>query len=289
MDKASNKGYIFRARRAALVLLMLGALLLNIDYRVRTNVQYPNYEFAEHYGFVTQRMIMEDVVGARLTVDIASELIGYLCLLACLLVVRTYAKPELPMKQEMRKMASKFGWLMPRVKAKFIMIPLLGAVLYAAARLMPFYFNGLHLYGPEYFINFGLAIVSVAALMFTTLCFLRECDRFQNHKETQLVYLFMFLTVFTGLLKDLAAFYGLPGVRFVYMIINLVFVVAMCVVLVHYIIIEERVERQAAEAAKAAEAEKAAEEWGAWEPEKWDAGSWNASNPTEAGETEKRG
>ena len=253
MSDLPNKSYRFRARRAALILLILGSLLLCIDVRVRTDVQYPDYEFAEHYGFVTQRMILEDVVGARLTLDVASEFLGYLFLFISLLIVRTYARPALPMKKEMQKLASKFGWLMPRVQPKYVAITMGGATLYALARLLPFFTNGIRLYAPEYFINFWLAIVCGASLLFSTLCFLRECDRFQNHKETQVIYLFLFLTVLTGFIKDLAAFYGVGGVRFVYMILNLVFVVVMCAVLIHYVHIEEVVERQAAEA-EAAEA-----------------------------------
>lgn len=237
-----------KRRRAALVLLIIGVLCLNIDIRMRTNYAYPDYEFAEHYGAVTQRMIMEDVVGTRLTVDLASELLGYLSLFVSLIIVWTYAKPAVPMKKELKKLASKFGWLMPRVGWRFLLIPLFGAIDYVTIRILPYFVNGIQLYGPEYFLNFGLAILCAAAVMFSTLCFLRECDRFQNHKETQLIYLFTFLTVFTGLMKDIAAFYGLNGVRFVYMILNTVFVVVMCAVLVHYVYIEEKVERQAAEA-----------------------------------------
>lgn len=233
-------------RRAALVLLVLGALLLSIDIRVHTKYAYPDYEFAEHYGAVTQRMILEDVVGTRLTIDYASELLGYLCLAASLIIVWTYAKPQVKMKEELKKLAAKFGWIMPRVNLRFVLIPVFGAIDYVTIRILPYFTNGIQLYGPEYFLNFGLAILCAAAMMFSTLCFLRECDRFQNHKETQLIYLFVFLTVFTGLIKDIAAFYGLNGVRMVYMIINTVTVVVMCALLIHYVHIEEVVERKAA-------------------------------------------
>ncbi|MBP5460984.1 MAG: hypothetical protein J6Y20_02530 [Lachnospiraceae bacterium] len=246
-DLRNNSFRAFHARHAALILLILGALLLCIDVRVKTDVQYPDYEFAENYGDVTQRMILEDVVGARLTLDVASEFLGYLFLLISLLIVWSYARPEVSKKSELKKLASKFGWLMPRVKLKYVALPAAGAALYALARLLPFYTNGIQLYGPEYFINFGLAIISGAALMFSTLCFLRECDRFQNHKETQLIYLFLFLTVFTGVVKDLAAFYGLNGVRLVYMVFNYAFVVVMCALLIHYVHIEDVVARQVAE------------------------------------------
>ncbi|MBR6020484.1 MAG: hypothetical protein IK055_09755 [Lachnospiraceae bacterium] len=241
----TNKDKIFRARRAAVILLIIGSLCLCLDFRFRTQVAYPDYQFAEHYGANTQRMILEDVVGRRLTLDFASEFLGYLCLFASLLVVHSYAKPEIPMKQEIRKLASRFGWLMPRVNLKYILIPLCGALLYATAKLLPFITNGIWLYGPEYFINFGLAIVTAASLLFSVLCFLRETDRFQNHKETQLVYLFLILTILSGVLKDLAAFYGVSGVEVAYMIVNAAFVVAMCAVLIHYVHIEELVERQA--------------------------------------------
>ncbi|MBP5490745.1 MAG: hypothetical protein J6Y10_09130 [Lachnospiraceae bacterium] len=244
MNEFPNK--VFRAKRAATVLFIIGVLCINIDFYVRTNWAYPNYTFVENSGFQTQRMIMEDVVGTRVKIDLGSELLGFLCLAACLLVVRTYAKPELPLKKELRKMASKFGWLMPRAKARYIAIPLLGAVMYAAARLLPFFTNGLYLYGPEFFINFGLAVVSVAALMFTSLCYLRECDRFQNHKETEVIYLFVFLAAFTGFLKDLAAFYGTTGVELVYMILNMAFTIALCSLVIHYVHTEETVAKKAA-------------------------------------------
>jgi len=265
-DLQNNSFRAFHARHAALILLILGALLLCIDVRVKTDVQYPDYEFAENYGDVTQRMILEDVVGARLTLDVASEFLGYLFLLISLLIVWSYARPEVSKKSELKKLASKFGWLMPRVKLKYVALPAAGAALYALARLLPFYTNGIQLYGPEYFINFGLAIISGAALMFSTLCFLRECDRFQNHKETQLIYLFLFLTVFTGVVKDLAAFYGLNGVRLVYMVFNYAFVVAMCALLIHYVHIEDVVARQVAEETAEEAGEKVDENSEASEP-----------------------
>ena len=57
-------------RRAALVLLIAGVLLLCLDFPRRTDIAYPDYVFAEHYGPDTQRMILEDVVGTHLTVEI---------------------------------------------------------------------------------------------------------------------------------------------------------------------------------------------------------------------------
>lgn len=230
-------------RRAALILLVLGALLLCIDVRYRTNVAYPDYEFVENYGPVTQRMIIEDVVGTRLTIDFGSELLGYLFLLISIIIVRTYAKPELSMKKEMRKLATKFGWLMPRAKLKFITLPAYGLVTYLAARLLPFVFNSLLLYSTEYVINFGLIITEAAALLFCTLCFLRECDRFQNHKETQFIYLFLILTVFSGILKNFAAFYGVTGVQTAYAIVNTITVVVMCIALIHYVRTEDYIAR----------------------------------------------
>jgi len=251
-------------RRAAMVLLILGALLLCVDIGIRTGIAYPDYVFAENGADQTQRMIIEDVVGTRLTIDLGSELFGYLCLFASLLVVLTYAKPEVSMQKEIKKLASKFGWLMPRVNIRYIAIPAAGALLYVAARLLPFVTNGLYRYGSEYFINFGLVLVEAAALLFSTLCFLRECDRFQNHKETQFIYLFLILSVISGILRGFAAFYGLNGVYVAYMIINTVTTVVMCITIIHYVRTEEIVEAQAANAS----AEDFFAEAPAGEPEK---------------------
>ncbi|MBQ6661885.1 MAG: hypothetical protein IJM57_10810 [Lachnospiraceae bacterium] len=235
---------MLRRRRAALVLLVIGVLCLCLDFPYRTQITYPDYEFAEHYGPDTQRMIMEDVVGTRLKIDFASELLGYLFLFLSLIIVSTFAKPELPMKKAVRKMMSRFGWLMPRAKFRFIMIPFVGAVVYTWAQVLPFLANGISVYGPEYFLHLGLIFIEAASLLFATLCFLRECDRYQNHKETQFIYLFLILTVITGVLRGFAAFYGVHGVENVYTVLNWAFVAVMCITLVHYVYTEELIARQ---------------------------------------------
>ncbi len=234
-----------RRRRAALILLVLGALLLCIDVRYRTDIAYPDYEFAENYGAQTQRMIIEDVVGTRLTVDFGSELLGYLSLMISLLIVLSYARPVPPDEKDRKKQSIRFGWKIPRVNANYILWPFFGALLYLQARLMPFLANGVALYGTEYFVNFGLIFAEAAVLLFSTLCFLRECDRFQNHKETQFIYLFLILTVFSGVLKGIAAFYGLEGVRTAYTIVNTITVVVMCITLIHYVRTEDLIARAA--------------------------------------------
>lgn len=233
-----------RRRRAALVLLIIGILCLCFDIFYRTQITYPDYEFAEHYGPDTQRMIMEDVVGTRLKIDFASELLGYLCLFLSLIIVRSFAKPEIPLKKATRKMMSRFGWLMPRAKLKFILIPFAGAAVYTLAQVLPFFANGINVYGPEYFLHLGLIFTEAASLLFATLCFLRECDRYQNHKETQFIYLFLILTVITGVLRGFAAFYGVHGVENVYTVLNWAFVAVMCITLVHYVYTEELIARQ---------------------------------------------
>lgn len=229
-------------RRAALVFLIAGVLLLCLDFPRRTDIAYPDYVFAEHYGPDTQRMILEDVVGTHLTVDIASELCGYLFLSLSLLIVYFYARPAA--KEEKRKVSIRFGWPIPKAKIRHILLAAAGADVYIAAKVLPFFTNGIYRFGPEWFLNFGLAFFTAAATLFAVLCFLRECDRYQNHKSTQFIYLFVILTVFTGVMKDLAAFLGLGGVRTAYAIANTAAALVMCIALIRYVRTEEIVEAQ---------------------------------------------
>jgi len=230
-----------KRRHLALAFLILGVLLLCVDVRYRTGSAYPDYELQNNYGPETQRMIIEDVVGTRLIIDLASEALGYLCLFLSLLVVRSYARPEESYMQKKRKLFTGFGWNIPRAKTKYILIPFAGLILYIAARTLPYVTNGVARYGSEYFINLGLVFVEAAAIVFGTLCFLREYDCFQNHKDTQVIFIVMILTVFTGVMKNLAAFFGVWGVGYAYEIINALFAVAMCVLLLRYVRTEVRV------------------------------------------------
>lgn len=233
-----------RRRTIAMVFLVFGILLVNLDLRVRTDIQYPDYEFAEHYGAVTQRMVMEDVVGTSLRVDVLSDFLGYLFLAISVLLVRTYARPAAPPAKsyEAKKEARR---RLPRACVRFALIALLGAVLVAAAKLLPFVANGVSLYGPEYFINFGLSFVAGAAVTFATLSFLRECERYQSHTGIMLVYLFLVLTVLSGVLMNLAEFYGLNRVMDVYLVINSVTALVTVCLLISLVRHENRMAREA--------------------------------------------
>ena len=216
---------------------------MQLDYRVRTDVAYPEYVDQEYYGPDTQRMIVEDVIGTNLTLDAISDLVGFLCLTIALIVISTYAKPK-PDLSSLTRYERRMLRLLPRVSPMSIAIPAVSAVLYAASKLIPFWDNGLGRYASGYFINFGLCILTAAATFFGAMCFFRESDRYQSHRDIMVVYIFMIVTVLSGLLRDFAAFYGLNGVKTVYTVINAVFAVVMCALLAKYVFIESKIEKQ---------------------------------------------
>lgn len=232
-----------RRQWTALVFLLLGILLVQLDFRVRTNVAYPEYVDQYYYGPDTQRMIVEDVIGTNLTLDAISDLVGFICLTIALIVIATYAKPKLDLSS-LTRYERRMLRLLPRVSPLSIAIPAVSAILYSASKLIPFWDNGLVRYASGYFINFGLCILTAAATFFGAMCFFRESDRYQSHRDIMVVYIFMIVTVLSGLLRDFAAFYGLKGVKTAYTVINAVFVVIMCVLLAKYVFIESKIDKQ---------------------------------------------
>ncbi len=226
-----------RKRKIAIpVLLILGMIFLYADVRVATGIAYPDYELVDNTGKLTQKMIVEDVVGLTVTPDVIPDILGYLLLFAAMILIWKIRKPEseetVPTAAP-KKLMERL-WKPPRFRGVMLLIPLAGVVLSVLNLVAPFFTNGMNRYAIGYLGTFALAFLTGASVLFSVLCFLRECDTYRNHRKTMIVYLFLILTVAVGCVHDLATFWGLRGVALAYYIAVGITTVCEIVVLILY-------------------------------------------------------
>ncbi len=221
---------------AILVLLILGMIFLYADVRVATGIAYPDYELVDNTGKLTQKMIVEDVVGLTVTPDVIPDILGYMLLFAAMILIWKIRKPEsadAAPTTHPKKLMERL-WKPPRFRGVMILLPLAGIILGVLELVAPFFTNGMNRYAIGYLGNFALAFMTGASVLFSVLCFLRECDTYRNHRKTMIVYLFLILTVAAGFVHDLAEFWGLRGVALAYYIVVGIAAVCEIVVLILY-------------------------------------------------------
>ncbi len=180
------------------VLIILGILFLLADVTVSTGVRYPEYELLDNYAADTQRMVMEDVVSDRMKVDAVPDTVGYLLLFAGVLLA-------VPADRKRNRALA--------VCAAALLVDLL-------CPLLPLFATGVAVYGGEYFLHWGRAVLEAAAV----ILLVRECaavlESKINHKDNVIIWVFVMAAAACGFFKELGAFYGLTKTSVAYTVVQ---------------------------------------------------------------------
>ncbi len=193
-------------------LVVAGILFLLIDVTVSTGVKYPPYEviYEDMYasGKMTQAMVMYDVVGTEMKMDVMPDIIGYALLLVAGLGFG-----------QRRKM---------RINPKFFLVLLIAAGLWILRPIAPFFMEERTLYGLEYFLGWLCPVFEYCTLFFIIRQLMEELECKQNHRDNTLIWTGLLATIFAGFFADMLGFFQLKRTMRVYVVVEIILTVLYC-------------------------------------------------------------
>lgn len=183
------------AQRISLILIMLAVLILMIDIKITTGIEYPEYVLLENYGTEIQKLVMGEVVGEYVKLDIVSDTLGFV-----LLAAGAFG---------MAKHSHRF-----RKSAVFAAA---GCALYIFRVFMPFLISGAKLYGLEYAIHFVIAAAESFAVYYAVSGIVFMCETVDNHQNGVLIEIFITIACICNFIRGMGAFYRIMYVAWIYL------------------------------------------------------------------------
>lgn len=228
--------------------MIAGLILLTFSVQIPIPVRYPEYVYSE-FGTEIQKMVMEQVVGDRMKVDLFSDLLGLAFLIASavgmfacnLSASQDFEKiegdPDLLRAKGIQVRSEKL--LKPNFRLfRGCLICVAGLVLYVIRMVVPFFANGVTLYGTEYGLNFAVALCICLGMLHSIFGFTAMCENPDNHRNNMLTEIWIVLTCICTFIYSMADFYQINSVRWIYTGGKLLFLVLTVVGLMagrHYL------------------------------------------------------
>lgn len=181
-------------------LMFLAILLLAVDIRIPI-LDYPAFEAFPTEAPQTVDLVVNHVIGHKLTLDLLPDVLGYLLLaVSCVM-------------------------LGPGNRHFFKQLPWIAASLgfYLCQQLMPFSLNGGMRFRAGYLLYFISGVLQVLVLMRTMLHVCDGLDTTENHSFNNLSVIFMIISSFAGVVAVLIWFFDLKWIALVYFIVQLIF------------------------------------------------------------------
>lgn len=188
-------------QKSSIILIMLAVLVLMIDVRITTNIAYPEYVLLDNYGTEIQKLVMWEVVGGYVRLDIISDTLGYLLLAAGALGMARHSR---------------------RFK-KSVVFSAAGCALYIFRLFMPFLVSGAQLYGLEYAIHFVIAAAESLAVYYAVSGVVFMCETVDNHQNGVLIEIFISIACICSFIRGMGAFYRIMYVAWIYLTAQVLF------------------------------------------------------------------
>lgn len=179
-------------------LLFAALVLLILDVRIPT-IAYPAYEAFRTEAPVTVSLIIEHVVGHRLRVDLFSDLLGYLLLLAAV----AWLSAE---DQRFRKC---FIW------------GALSTAVFVYWQIMPFYLNGGLRFRAGYVLYFVTALLKIVTTFLAMYTVAGKLENTSNHSYNNVTIIIMMVCAGSAAVAALMWFFDLIVVSCVYEAVQL--------------------------------------------------------------------
>ncbi len=186
-------------------LLFAAALLLILDIRIPA-VTYPVFEAFRTEAPVTVSLVIEHVVGDSLRIDVFSDILGYVLLLAA----------EAWISMEDRRFRTPFIW------------GAVSAALYGYQQLMPFYLNGSLRFRAGYLLYFAASLLEICALFSAVYAVTRRLESTSNHSYNNVTVIVAMLCAGTGVVAALVWFFDLTVLSAVYRVAQLAAFFVVC-------------------------------------------------------------
>lgn len=174
-------------------LLFAALVLLILDVRIPA-IAYPAYEAFRTEAPVTVSLVIEHVVGSRMRIDLFSDLLGYLLLLAAA------------------------AWLSVEDRS-FLKCFLWGAAstaMYGYWQIMPFYLNGGLRFRAGYVLYFAAALLKIVAIFLTMYTVSEQLESTSNHSYNNVTVIIMMVCAGSAAVAALMWFFDLTVIAYVY-------------------------------------------------------------------------
>ena len=195
----------------------IALFLLWLDIFILSGRAYPKYEMDMNRGRAGQKMIMEDVVGTELPIDIASDIPALLIMIVLVVMggpaVTPFQVEDAPhgkQKYIPNGKAQVLGERSRRFDIQAIVACVLAIDAILVIRLCPFYVNGFTCYAIEYLTHLADVFLPLAAVFFVFTEFIRRTGIRTTRRETDISGFAMMISLFFGFLARFASLYGYP-------------------------------------------------------------------------------
>lgn len=184
--------------KKSIIIIMVGILLLAIDFRIPVGDTYPEMLKAEDLGTVFQEKVINHFIGTRPALDIVSDVLGYLMiLLGCVLLA----------KRNYRFIIAAL--LVPAALYLYIRIPLLA-----------YNFERRDLYLKSAGLNFLLVTVEIAIEFFVIHGIVNVTNCLQNKwHNNELLIGWIIAMASKGMLVGIDFFFGQKLFYYIYYIV----------------------------------------------------------------------
>lgn len=239
----------FKSIRFCFILMIAGLVLLVFTAKIPTPVLYPEYVYVGQTGTEIQKMVMEQVVGDRLSIDLFSDLLGLAFLIlsavgmfacnvsASLAFEKIEGDPDVLRAKGIPVRSEKL--LKPNFRLfRGVLICVAGLVLYVVKMFIPFFATGMNLYGAVYGLSFAVALCICLGMLHSIFGFTAMCENADNHRNNMLTEIWIVLTCICTFVYSMGDFYQINSVRWIYTAGKILFLVLTVVGLMagrHYL------------------------------------------------------
>lgn len=182
------------------ILLFAAVVLLAVDIRIPFK-EYPAFEAFATEAPQTVDLVINHVIGHWLQLDLFSDVLGYLLLVAACIM--------LGMKN--KHFIRQLPWI--AVSLGF----------YLCQQLMPFSLNGGMRFRAGYLLYFISGVLQVLILLRAMLHVCDGLDTTENHSFNNLSIIFIIISCFAGMVSVLIWFFDLFWISLVYLVLQLIF------------------------------------------------------------------
>lgn len=215
-------------------------LLLWLDVFIITDRAYPVYQKSKDYGWKTQDFVMNDVVGTKLPIDVASDILALVILIVLVLTGGPKVTPFMieDLGEGKRKyIASGKAQKLGQRKADYDLLAIIFAIASIAAilveRFTPFVVNGPACYATEYLVRIADVFLPLLTVFFVFAEWIRRTEIRTTHRETDASGFAMMVSLFCGFISRFADLYCFKVIHYAaWAIEGLLMLVA---IVLHYI------------------------------------------------------
>ncbi len=207
-----------RYSRSKYILMLLGVAMLVFDVRI-PSIFYPQFVEFRTEAPLTVSMVINHVIGNRMMIDIASDLVGFVAIvIASLRFLKDLKEGE----QTTKAVDITQARLISRQKSgymKTVFWSITGAVFYLAEKLMPFFLNGRSRFSGEYFLFYAVLALKTAVLVLVIRTVCLSLENLKTHMYVNTTAILMLIGAGCLVISRMSFFYEVMFGYYIYYVL----------------------------------------------------------------------